>query len=467
MHVNPLWNRKLPGSLAAILMLSSLEAGTMAAQTVKPSSQQVSLEQAIARAKTTSESVTMARAGAQRARAEVQQARSSGLPQLALGLGYTRTLESEFSNVLAGDSLGAWSGLSSLPFGQENRYELGVTASHTLYSGGRVRARADAAVAEVRSAEIGVTMASADVDLTVTEAYYDALLADRFVAIAESTLAQAEATLAQVSAAGREGVKPDFDIVRARVSRDQQLPVVIEHRSSRDLAYMRLKQLLDLDLDAELQLTTPLADNPCPPDEEAPSPAPDTASAERAPVQQAAEAVIARERLLDAARAQRKPSITLQTQYARVAYPGNAMSEWGDLRSNWTAGFSVQLPLFTGGRIAGETRAAEARLTESRARLQQTREAAVLDARRALERLEAARAVLDASAGTVLQAERAYAIAQVRFNEGLSTQIELSDARLVLEQARMSRAQAVRDYEVAATVVRLLPALPMGAGTVN
>jgi len=459
------FDRTLLGSVAGILW--AISPGAAGAQTATADSQQISLEQAVARAKVSSEAVAMARAGAQRAVAEVRQARSGGLPQLGLALGYTRTLESEYSGVLA-DSASPLSGLSGLPFGQANRYEMGVTASHTLYSGGRVRARADAARAEMRSAEIGVTMAGADNTLTVTAAYYDALLTDRFVTIAESTLAQAEATLAQVSAGGREGVKAEFDVVRARVSRDQQVPVVIERRSQRDLAYMRLKQLLDLDLGMDLRLTTLLADEPCAPAAGATgaaAPGADTAAASRAPVLQAAEAVTARERLLDATKAQRKPSISLQTQYARLAYPEHVTSGWGDLRSQWTAGFSVQLPIFTGGRIAGETAAAQAQLAESRARLQQMREAAALDARRALERLTAAEAVLEASAGTVTQAERAYAIAEVRFTEGLSTQVELSDARLTLEQARMSRAQATRDVEVAKTVVRLLPGLPIGAGS--
>jgi outer membrane protein TolC len=462
MHTTPRWTRLLLGSVAGILCVT--QPARAAAQSAAPV-QQVSLEDAVARAKTSSEAVTMARAGAQRARAEVRQAKSGGLPQLSMALGYTRTLESEFSNVVATDSAGPLSGLSGLPFGQANRYEMGVTASHTLYSGGRVRARADAASADMRSAEIGVTIAGAHNALTVTEAYYDALLADRFVTIAESTLAQAESTLAQISAGGREGVKAEFDIVRARVSRDQQLPVVIERRSQRELAYMHLKQLLDLDLEAELQLSTKLADEPCDTAQAPASTRADTASASRAPVQQAAEAVSARERLLDATKAQRKPTLSLQTQYARLAYPGNVASDWGDMRSNWTASVSIQLPIFTGGRIAGETAAAQAQLAESRARLQQMREAAALDARRAIERLEAAEAVLDASTGTVMQAERAYAIAEVRFTEGLSTQVELSDARLTLEQARMSRAQATRDVEVAKTVVRLLPGLPIGAGS--
>ncbi|MBA2627885.1 MAG: TolC family protein, partial [Gemmatimonadales bacterium] len=63
-------------------------------------------------------------------------------------------------------------------------------------------------------------------------------------------------------------------------------------------------------------------------------------------------------------------------------------------------------------------------------------------------------------AGTVEQAQRAYAIAEVRYREGISTQTELGDARLLLQQALANRAQAARDLQVARVRMTLLPDLP-------
>jgi len=56
---------------------------------------------------------------------------------------------------------------------------------------------------------------------------------------------------------------------------------------------------------------------------------------------------------------------------------------------------------------------------------------------------------------------RAYAIAEVRFREGLATQIELSDARLLLQQAEANTATAARDREVARLRLALLRDLPL------
>jgi hypothetical protein len=107
---------------------------------------------------------------------------------------------------------------------------------------------------------------------------------------------------------------------------------------------------------------------------------------------------------------------------------------------------------------------AESNLTQTKAQLQQTREFAALDARVALSALEQAQATWQASAGTAQQASRAYQIDQIRFREGISTQTDLSQSRLLLEQAMANRAQAARDLAVARVKLALLRDLPLQAG---
>jgi hypothetical protein len=51
----------------------------------------------------------------------------------------------------------------------------------------------------------------------------------------------------------------------------------------------------------------------------------------------------------------------------------------------------------------------------------------------------------------------------VRYKEGISTQIELNDARILLEQAVANRALAARNLQVARVKLALLPDLPLQA----
>jgi len=136
----------------------------------------------------------------------------------------------------------------------------------------------------------------------------------------------------------------------------------------------------------------------------------------------------------------------------------------GDFRTNWPVGIPSQFPIFTGGRIKGEQLVAEANLRESQARYDQLREFAALDSRVTLNSLAQARAAWQASLGTAEQAGRAYSIAEVRYREGISTQLELNDARILLEQAVANRALAARNLQVARVKLELLPDLPLQSG---
>ncbi len=138
------------------------------------------------------------------------------------------------------------------------------------------------------------------------------------------------------------------------------------------------------------------------------------------------------------------------------------MPTFDDWRTNWTVGAAVSIPIMTGGRIKAEENAAKADIDESKARLQLAKELSDLDTASARAELRAARAEWDASGGTVQQAARAYEIAELRYREGLSTQLELSDSRLLLGQAQVNRARAGRDLQMTRVRYALLPDLPLG-----
>jgi outer membrane protein TolC len=351
----------------------------------------------------------------------------------------------------------------NLPFGREHQWNLGLFLSQSVYTGGRVGAQSRAARAGQRSAEIGLSSTTAQVVLDVTEAYYNALLGDQLLAIAQATLAQLDTTLAQVRLARQVGDRPEFDLLRAQVARDNQRPAVIQRRADRDLAHIRLKQILNLPLDGALQLTTPLVENTAQVTLTAETATSDTIVARRAPVRQASEAVNASESAGEnCSRATAAfADVELAVRQGRLSH--GSLPVWNQFRSNWTVTAAVQMPLLTGGRLHGDELVARANLASARARLQETKERASLDARDAFERLRAAEASWVASAGTVEQAVRSHTIAEVRFREGISTQLELDDARIGLQQAQANRAVAARDLQVARTRVALLPDLPLSA----
>ncbi|MEP6834514.1 MAG: TolC family protein [Gemmatimonas sp.] len=502
--------------VVAVTVWCALAAPAVGAQQTTPTTsaststagRRLTLAEALELAKRSSESVEIAKAGVTRARGQQLQARSAALPQLSASANYQKTLQNQFESISnktpasttpdTGSSSGG--SLADNPltkiFASPYTTTLSVTGTQNLYSGGRNKANVRAAVAGRESAEIGVVSAGAQVTLDVTQAYYDAVLSDNLVAIAESSLVQTERTLRATALGQRVGSTSEFELIRARVTRDNQRPQFLQARTARDLTYVRLKQLLDVPIDLPLSLVddieqqtglgAALQRTPAPISQSlvfntaeltATDPAvtqavnavvakSDTGANSRAPVRQASAAVEAAQQQLKATKAGRLPSVGLTSTYQRLAYPADGIPKsLGDFFPNWTVGLGVSFPFFTGGRVKGETMAAEAGVIEAQQRLQQAKESATLDARQSIMALLEAEEAWQASIGTTEQAARAYSIAEVRFREGISTQVELSESRVQLQQAQANRARAARDLQVARVRMQLLHDLPLGGAS--
>ena len=481
-----------------------------AAQPAAPSGgapRPLSLAEALTLATGESEQIAIARAGSLRAQGQLGQARAALFPPRATTMNWQKQLQNQFAAISERSSRNSSGGSGGSDttsaadnpitriFASQYNFNVGLSASQPLYGGGRATANIRAARAARESAEIGITSAQAQVQLDVTQSYYDALLTDRLVAIAESSLVQSERTLRQVQLTRNVGSASEFDLIRARVTRDNQRPGWLQSRTNRDLAYVRLRQLLNLPPDQPLTLTDSIAESPVstPVANVAPITTvnvnvadvltidpqvkaavsrvlagSDTGIATRAPVKQALKGVEVAQQQLKATKAQRLPSIGATTNYQRLAYPAGILPKsLGDFFPNWTVGIGLSYPFFTGGRLRGEVQAAEATVIEARQRLRLAQEGASLDARQAVAQLTESEASWQASVGTAEQAQRAYDIAEVRFREGISTQLELSETRNQLQQALANRAQAARNLQVARKRLELLPYLPLSQGSTS
>jgi outer membrane protein TolC len=482
------------------------------------SARALSLNDAIRLAARESEALQIARAGVTRANGQQKQARSLYLPQVSSSLAYARTLRSQFSALASGpadtsttpapqavcapnippnatpaqrqaalDQASTCAAalsidFSKVGFGARNQYTLGLSVTQSVYSGGRNSGQNAAATAGRRAADIEVVAQRAQLALDVTQAYFDAVLADRLVVIADTTLRQTEELLRQTQLARRVGNQSEFELLRATVTRDNQRPVLITRQGSRDVAYLRLKQLLNLPLDEPLALTTPIdepatvtrviamnaqAGTSSAADSLAPAPMPDTTTSSRAPVRESEQTLRAQEGLLKVAQSDRLPSLAISTNYQRLFFPSGLAPILNQYSENWTVGGSIGLNLFTGGRITGQVEVARANVDEARARLQQTRELAALDTRVALNQLQVAEAAFATSRGTSQLAQRAYGIDQLRYREGISTQTDLTQSRLQFEQAEANRAFAARDLAVARARIQLIRDLPINQAALS
>ncbi len=484
------------GLVALLVVVGATRAHAQAGATMP-----LSLGDALRRADSASPAVGIARAGITSAQATWLRARAGYLPQINGSVLYTRTLASEFSGFASAnpadtfpaptnchhfvpdptlpiadrlDSLehaldctanGSSLDLSSLPFGRPNTWTFGLSGSQTLFDR-KIIGQLAAARAGQNQAGIELDAQRAQALLNVAQAYFDAELAQRLVDIADSTLAQADRTFNQTRLERQVGNAAEFDQLRAGVARDNQTPVVIQRRAQRDQAFLRLRQVLDLPANVALTLTTPLADTsatPLPDYAQRLIASHDTSVEARAPVREAVAGVHITEGQLSAARAERLPSLSVSSTYAKIDFPQNVFS-FDRFLTDWSVNVQMTVPIFNGGRMHADALAAEATREQAAMRLKQARQQAQLEQGDAATQLQSAQAALTASAGTVAEAQRAYDIAELRYQNGLSTLTDVGDARLQLGQAQANSAQAARDVQVARLRLVLLPALPFANG---
>ncbi|MBM3263441.1 MAG: TolC family protein [candidate division Zixibacteria bacterium] len=462
-------------TVTACLVLQAVPVGAQHADSAG-----LSLEEAIRRAMAEGEEIKIATAQIEFAEAQIANVRADALPQLSFSCGYNRQIKSVFRNsgfggntpnirvftpdpsasvadrVTALEGALPTAGLSSLlgqfsdsPFGRLNTWNSGFTINQTVFEGNRLWAAPRVASRVRDAAEAQFKESQADVVMSVSKAYFSALLAERAVSIARLGFEQAERQLDQLRRQHREGTASDFELLQGEVQRDNQMPEVVAAEEQYRLRLLDLKRLVNLSSDAPTRLTSGMQD---PARHPVDLPGLETLLArvgDRAAVEAARHEIEARRLAVGVARSDFWPRISLFSNYSRQAFPTGLFPGRGDWRTDWSVGFNVDFKLFDGLRTRAKVSEARANLSLAREQHAQVEESVRNEVERAYRNLSGAKAQIEARRRTVEQGERALRLAEIRLEEGISTPLEVSDARFQLQRARMNHLQAFFDYNMA------------------
>jgi outer membrane protein TolC len=433
-----------------IAMLVPCGATALEAQDGPPTDTlRLSLSDAVERALSESEEMAAARAQVDQAASQVTQATASALPQLSSNLTYNRAIKTIFDDIGGGppsdDTTGTDFGelFEDLPFGRPNNYIATFQLSQLLWAGGSVGAARRAATLFRSAAFNQLDEVEADLTLQVRTAYLNAVLAHQLSDIALASRGVAEAHLSQVESFYQAGTTSEFDLLRAQVDLENRDPAVVQAENAVDLAILELKRLVNLPADQPLALITGLHPDMVDVDESALR----SLILQRPVLQAANETVQMREAAIKIYRAQRLPSLRLLGNLGFQAFPETAappgLDQW---REDWSVSLAVSWNPFDGFRTRGQIAEAQALLRQAHVQETQLREGLEVELAAALAEYETARAQIEARHETTALAERTLQLAEVRFSNGLSTQLEVSDAALLLDQARVNEVQARHDY---------------------
>src|SRR2546422_426252 len=119
------------------------------------------------------------------------------------------------------------------------------------------------------------------------------------------------------------------------------------------------------------------------------------------------------------------------------------------LNENWTLGLTLSWSLFDGGNRLAKYQEAKASLEGAKQRVKSTELDIIQNVEQAEIAVEETQERIQAAQALVASAQENFRLAQGRFDAGVGTILELTDAQLALTQAQNTESQALADYRIA------------------
>ncbi|HXG05639.1 MAG TPA: TolC family protein [Candidatus Binatia bacterium] len=312
-----------------------------------------------------------------------------------------------------------------------------ISLSQLLFDFGKTLAATEAARKLQDVALEDVELQRQLIALAVKEAYTNMLFAQRLIRVNEQALQRAELNLRSARGFFEVGTRPRSDVARAEVDVANARVDVIRARNAERLARVALNTAMGIDVDTPTAIQDNLVYEPV--------------TLDRAALR--AEAVRLRPEMrqarlrLEAAEAQQRQAF--RSFFPDITGGGFYGATRAEMHEIWELNLALTWPLFDGGGRIARYREARANVEAAEARVRATEldilrevEQAQLTVAEAEERIQAAQTA-------VASAQENFRLAQGRFDAGVGTILELTDAQLALTQAQNLETQALADYRIA------------------
>jgi outer membrane protein len=313
----------------------------------------------------------------------------------------------------------------------------GVSSSLVLFNGGANKAQLAQArlVQQAGGQEVERTRQS--VVFTVVSNYLTLTSSQEQLRVRRETLASEEALLQQIQAFVQAERRPIADQYTQQASVAAARLAVVQAENAVAIAKVDLIQTLQLDPRGEYDFQPPPAG--------AAQGAPGTLDALLDRALQGRADLSARESELAAtaqgvraARAARLPTVSVSAGYNTVLNSSNELNVFDQFtqRQGGSVAVGVSLPLFDRGATAAETQRAQIAQDNARIALQNQQQQVALEVRRAWLDWQAAQQQLAAAQAQLTAAQQSLDATRQRYQAGVGTLTELTQARATLAQAQ-------------------------------
>lgn len=320
----------------------------------------------------------------------------------------------------------------------------GGSAMQLITDFGRTRNLVASSKLQEKAGNASALATKEDIVIATDQAFYDALQAQALLKVAERNVSTRQITETQVNAMTKNKLKSTLDLSFADVNLSQARLLLLDAQNNADSSMAALDDVLGLDRQATYDLAEDNAPlQPPPPD---PGQLAQLALRQRPDLQALNYDQEAAVKFSHAQRDQMLPSISASGTVGSV--PVHTTQYYV---TNWwgAAGVNVNIPIFNGFLYSAQAKEAAIRAQAASEQSRDLRDHIVRDVRTSWLAANTAFQRVAVTAELLDQANLALQLAQTRYQLGLSSIVELSQAQFQQTDAAISNTNAQYQYRLA------------------
>ncbi|MEE9442628.1 MAG: TolC family protein [candidate division Zixibacteria bacterium] len=391
----------------------------------------------------------------ERIQGQYVEARSGAFPRITFDGSYLRNIDLQSSVLTMENKDTGKLETFNLKFGTPHNYSFGFSLYQPLYAAGKVGTAIKIAKYGFAYTDESIRVAGHDVATEADKAYLDAVAANEAAQVFRDAELVAQANLEVVEKLYNEGQTSEYELLRAQVQAANTQPDRIRAENDADLAMNYLKNILALEPETRIELGSTIEEISIP--ELKMDDLISEAIANRPEISQSREMMNINKKLISIAKSGYKPDIGINSRLQWDSFK-DAIGKTSIAGDSWYRSWNVEVvlswPIFSGFETGGKVQQAKVDYNQSRLTNSQLTRQIQLEVRDAVGKVNEARQRVEALGETVEQAERGLSIGEVRFENGIGTQLELLDSQVALTMARVNRVAALHDLAVAVSALR-------------
>jgi outer membrane protein len=331
-----------------------------------------------------------------------------------------------------------------------NRYGNGVAVNQLITDSGRTNSLVASSRLNAQAGAQNLQATRYDVLLAINRAYFDVLRAEATIRVANETISERQVLDRQVTTLAENNLRSQLDVSFADVNVSEARLLLIRAQNTLDESYAELARALGSDQVVRYQLDEPQQ-------AAAPPAAPDAlvtqaiaGRPELASLQATRDAAY---KFAQAEKDLKRPVLTATAVAGYTPYIQNVTS--APIPGSYEgAAVNLDIPIFNGHLYTAREEAARQHALESDQRLRDEQQRITRDVRVAWANAATAFQRIDVTAQMMRQATLALTLAQGRYNLGLSSIVELTQAQLNQTQAEIENLSAKYDYQTQDAVLQ-------------